>query len=122
VFYKGDNRERAAVLRSLYLLPQPESFLMLAIDATRTNVISIFEAIACDNPFPAHYFPQLNFNQMVIRALSLSIALDRVTGWCERNNDEMVRMCRDYVSERTRAGRKIPADTQRIIDHARSCL
>ena len=56
-FRKGDNAERIALLRALPLLPEPERFVPLAIEACRTNVLEVFAAIACDNPFPAAAFP-----------------------------------------------------------------
>ena len=65
---RGDNRERQAVLRALPLLPEPERFAAIAIEACRTNVLPVFEAIACENPYPARYFPERNFNQMVLKA------------------------------------------------------
>ena len=120
LFYKGDNRERAAVLASLFLLPKPERFIDIAVEATRSNVQSVFEAICCENPYPAEQFSERNFNQMVIKALSISIALDRILGWQDRNNFDLARMCGDYVSEREKAGRPVSPDTRRIIEDHRS--
>ena len=34
------------------LLPGPEQFLPIAVDACRTNILPLFEAIACENPYP----------------------------------------------------------------------
>src|SRR5262249_16196309 len=64
----GDNRERQAVLKALPLLPEPATFVALAIEACRTNVLTVFEAIACENPYPAQHFPELHFNQMALKA------------------------------------------------------
>jgi hypothetical protein len=51
-YAQGDVRERQAVLRALPLLPAADRFLALAIDACRTHVQTIFEAIACENHSP----------------------------------------------------------------------
>ena|SRR5690606_16079841 len=53
LFKTGDNREREALLKALALLPHPERFLSTAVDACRSHVQSIFEAIACENDYPA---------------------------------------------------------------------
>jgi len=110
VFRRGDNGERVGLLRSLPLLPAPERFAPLAIEACRTHVLDVFAAIACDNPFPAAHFPELNFNQLVIKTLFVELPLSRVIGWRDRANPELVRMATDYAAERRAAGRSVPAD------------
>ena len=65
----GDSAEQQSWLKSTALLPEPEQFLAIVIDACRTNILPLFEAVACENPFPARYFPERNFNQMVLKAL-----------------------------------------------------
>jgi hypothetical protein len=112
----SDNEERAALLRALPLLPDPERFLAIATDACRTHVLGVFEAIACDNPYPARYFDQASFNQLVVKALFVGAALARVEGLRARHNPELSRMVRDYVSERRAAGRAIPEDVALVLD------
>jgi hypothetical protein len=109
-FRKGDSAERGALLRSLPLLPAPERFVDLAVEACRTHVLDVFAAIACENPFPAEHFPQLSFNQLVIKCLFVELPLGRVIGWRARNNPELVRMAADYAAERRAAGRPVPED------------
>jgi hypothetical protein len=113
-FRRGDNGERVALLRALTLLPQPERFTELAIEACRTHVLDVFAAIACENAFPARHFPELHFNQLVIKAMFLELALERVLGWRERNNPELRRMAADYAAERRAAGRSVPVDLAAI--------
>ncbi len=81
-----------------------------AVDACRTSIQPLFEAIACDNPYPAGHFPELNFNQMVLKALFNGVALSRIVGLQGRLNPEMSRMAGDYAAERRAAGRAVPAD------------
>lgn len=109
-YQQGDNRERQAVLRALPLLPQAERFLPIGVEACRTNIQPIFEAIACQNPYPAVYFPELNFNQMVLKALFTGVPLARILGLERRITPELTRMAGDYASERRAAGRSVPAD------------
>jgi hypothetical protein len=106
----GDSREQQSWLRALALLPQPERFLAAATDACRTNILPLFEAIACENPYPARWFPELNFNQMVMKSLFNGVALERIAGLRGRTNRELSRMTFDYLREREAAGRAVPAD------------
>jgi hypothetical protein len=113
-FRRGDNGERIALLRALPLLPEPARFTELAIDACRSHVVDVFAAIACDNPFPARYFPELHFNQLVMKTLFVELGLERVIGWRERNNPELRRVAGDYEAERRAAGRPVPTDIASI--------
>ena len=109
-FEQGDAREQQSWLRALPLWPEAPSFVEQAIDACRTNIVPVFEALACENPYPAAYFPERNFNQMVLKAMFNNIALSRIVGLHTRLNAELTRMARDYAAERTAAGRSVPAD------------
>jgi hypothetical protein len=111
----GDTDERRAVLLALALLPAPERFVSLAVDACRTSVQPLFEAIACENPFAAAHFPAASFNQMVLKAVFTGVALERVVGLEARRTPELRRMAADYASERRAAGRSVPADLERLI-------
>ncbi len=109
-FRTGDNEERRAVLRALPFMPEPARFVALAVDACRTNVVPIFEAIACENPFPARHFPDLHFHQMVLKAVFMGVRLPRVLGLAARVTPELARMGDDYAAERRAAGRSVPED------------
>ena len=109
-FEQGDAREQQSWLRAIALWPEAKAFLPNAIDACRTNIVPVFEALACENPYPSQYFPERNFNQVVLKAMFNSIALSRIVGLPSRLNAELSRMARDYAAERTAAGRSVPAD------------
>lgn len=110
VYDLGDSREQESWLRGLPLLPDCGRFLETAIDACRTNIVPLFESIACENPYPKDYFPEPNFNQVILKALFSGVALNRVVGLEGRLNEELARMADDYVSEREAAGRLVPTD------------
>jgi hypothetical protein len=113
----GDPHERRGILRALPLVPDAERFLPMAVDACRSHIQPIFEAMACENPYPSVYFPELNFNQMILKALFTGTALRRVLGWETRTSPELARMANDYAQERRSAGRSIPADLARLLGH-----
>ena len=109
-FEKGDSREQEGWLRGVALLPGAERFLATVIDACRTNILPVFQAVACENPYPARCFPELNFNQMVLKSLFNGTALERIAGLERRLNPELSRMADDYAAEREAAGRQVPVD------------
>jgi hypothetical protein len=120
LYQHGDNRERQAILRALAWLPEPERFLELAVEACRTSVQPVFEAIACENEYPAAHFPDLNFNQMVLKAMFTGVGLRRIVGLQGRINAELRRMAAGYASERRAAGRSVPADIGVVLDDEES--
>ena len=109
-YEQGDSNEQQSWLRGVAYLPDPAAFLALVIDACRTNILPLFEAIACENPYPAHYFPDRNFNQLVLKAMFNGVALTRIHGLDKRVNAELARMAADYAAERRAAGRTVPPD------------
>lgn len=117
-FEQGDAREQQSWLRAIALWPEAKAFLPSAIDACRTNIIPVFEALACENPYPAAHFPDRNFNQMVLKAMFNAIGLARIVGLPSRLNAELSRMARDYAAERTAAGRTVPADLNLALHDA----
>jgi hypothetical protein len=114
-FLRGDTRERQAVLRTLALLPDPGRFVPLAVEACRTSVQPVFEAIACENPFPARHFPESSFNQMVLKVVFIGVAVGRILGLEARLTPELRRMAADYASERRAAGRSVPDDVAYLL-------
>lgn len=109
-YTNGDAAEQQSWLRGVSLLPSPERLLPLVIDACRSNILPVFQAVACGNPFPAQHFADLNFNQMVLKALFNNLPLADIVGLPARRNAELARMASDYADERRSAGRTIPAD------------
>ena len=115
LFRKGEMREQQAVLRVLGYLPPAPDYVVLASEAVRSNVISVLEALACDNPFPAQHMADPAFNQMVMKALFNGLPLARVQALPKRNNPELRRIATDYSSERRAAGRPVPDDLKLIL-------
>jgi hypothetical protein len=114
-YEQGDTREQRSWLRTVAFIPRAELMLPVAVDACRTSIVPLFEAIACENPYPARYFPDRNFNQVVLKALFNGIAVERITGLASRLNPELSRMASDYADERRAAGRSIPTDIDTVI-------
>lgn len=112
----GGTRERQAVLRTLALLPDPERFLPIATDACRSSTQPVFEAIACENPYPGTHFPEASFNHLVMKAVFTEVALTRILELERRRSPELARMASDYRDERVAAGRSVPTDLGMILE------
>ncbi|SMF23676.1 hypothetical protein SAMN02982917_1169 [Azospirillum oryzae] len=115
-FRRSDSAERAAILQSLMLLPDPARFADLAADACRSSVQPVFEAIACDNRYPAAHFAEPVFNQMVLKAVITGAPLARVVGLAERTTAQLRRMAADFRDERRASNRPVPADLEFLLE------
>jgi hypothetical protein len=115
LFEGGEIGEAESLLRTLVLLPEPERFLETAFLAVRTSATATFAAIACENAYPARFFPELNFNQMVLKAIFMEVPVRRIEGLASRLTTELGRMVSGYASERRAAGRPVPADVDYVL-------
>jgi hypothetical protein len=106
----GDTLEKLAVVRTLPLLPGQTRFLELALDAGRTNDARLFRALACDNPFAAAHYPELEWNKLFMKAAFVGAPLERMLGRAQRENPELARMALEYIEEQESAGRGFPAE------------
>jgi len=80
LLHRGDVRERQAVLRVFAGLPDPARFTELAVDAARSQTASVFEAIACDNAYPARWLSDADLAAIVSRAAELHIPVEKIDG------------------------------------------
>jgi hypothetical protein len=115
LFERGEMGEQESLLRTLSLLPDSERYIEVALLGVRTNANRVFEAIACENPYPRTFFSDPSFNQMVLKALFCEVAVKRIEGLRQRSTPELVRMVEAYRSERRAAGRPVPADAEFVI-------
>lgn len=110
----ADVGEAIAFYQSLALLPYPEEFQMRAAEGIRTNMTSVFNAVALDNPYPANYLDDLAWNQMVLKALFVGSPLHRIYGLERRNNQKLSQMLVDYASERLAANRSVNSELWKL--------
>jgi hypothetical protein len=108
VFQFADEGEQCAFYRALALLPEPQRFLWRAGEGCRSNMRSVFEAVALDTPYPARFFEDLAWRQVVIKALFVGAPLWRLWGLDQRLSPELARMALDLADERRSAGRPVP--------------
>lgn len=114
-FRFADEGESCAYYRALCLLPEPQQHVWRAAEGCRTNMHSVFAAVACDSPYPFLYFDDLAWNQMLLKALFIGEPLNNIYGFNLRISPELIAMVNDYIDERRSAGREIPADAQLLV-------
>jgi hypothetical protein len=116
LYRTGSEREQVGILRALAFLPSPEDVVPLAREASRTNDVAVFSALACESSFPAAHLPDPAFEQLVLKALFIGVPLDRIMDVQTRVTPELQRMVADFGSERRAAGRPVPADVARLLE------
>ncbi|MBB6093480.1 hypothetical protein HNQ60_002361 [Povalibacter uvarum] len=107
-FRYADEGELCALYRALPLLPDGARFAWRAGEGCRSNMRSVFEAVACDSQFPAAHFDDVAWHQLIMKAVFLNAPLWRVHGLDARLSPELARMALDFVDERRSAGRPVP--------------
>lgn len=103
----ADTGELETFLKYLVLLPNPEAYKQTAVEALRTNIAIIFDAISLNNPYPAKYFNDQQWNQMYLKAAFMERDLSKIESVDERANEDLSRIISDYAHERWAASRKI---------------
>jgi len=117
LFEAGESGEQVSLLRTLGVLPSPERFVQTGLQACRANARDVFEALVCENPYPAAYFAELGFNQAVLKAIFMEVSVRRIEGLLSRITPELKRMVADFASERRAAGRPVPEDIAYVLSY-----
>jgi hypothetical protein len=115
LFETGDMYEQQALYAALPLMPFQEELLPRAIDGCRTNMTLIFDAIALNNPFPGKYFPEANWNQLVLKSIFMQRPLHRIQKLDERRNPALADIASDFAHERWAAGREVMPELWRLV-------
>ena len=103
----ADTKELETLLKFLYLLPNAENFLHTATEALRSNISSVFNAIALNNPYPGRYFNDQQWNQMFLKATFIDTDLSQISDIDQKANSDLARIISDYAHERWAASRTI---------------
>ncbi len=111
----ADVQEAIALYQGLPLYPQPDQLEPQAGEGLRTNLRSVFEAVAHRSPYPREQFDDNRWNQMVLKALFIDSELAPIQGLDERATPELARILCDYAHERWAAGRSISPELWRCV-------
>jgi hypothetical protein len=111
----ADVGELVAFYRGLPLYPDPPRHVLRAAEGVRTNMKSIFEAVAHRNPYPSEQLPEAAWNQMVLKALFVGSSLQPIVGLDQRANPTLARMLCDYAHERWATARPVSPELWRCV-------
>ena len=111
----ADTGELEAFLKFLILLPNAEKYKMVAVDALRTNISTVFNALAYNNPYPGINFDNQQWNQMFLKTAFMQGDLSAISDIDKRANKDLARIISDYAHERWAAGRDIDPDFWRPV-------
>ncbi len=110
LFSTADVNELLLLVRALNYLPESEYFVERAREVARSNIESVFCALAHNSHYAYKYFDQDGWNQLILKAAFLAVPIWSIFGLRERNNAELVKMIKHYIWERQAASRNLPWD------------
>ncbi|MCX7394612.1 MAG: EboA domain-containing protein [Planctomycetales bacterium] len=115
LFQMGEVGELVSLYQTLPLLPHPRSHVLRTAEGIRSNIKSVFCAIAHQNPFPAEQLNDEQWNQLVLKCLFIDVSLDPVVGIDRRANAALMTMLVDFAHERRAAHRSVPPELWRCV-------
>ncbi len=117
LFDTAEINESIALFSALPLFNQPEKWLHRATDAVRSNIGEVFNSLAFSNPYPATYFSELAWNQLVLKCIFNDKPIHLIQSIDERANQALADTLSDFAHERWAAGRSVPAQVWRLVIH-----
>lgn len=111
----ADMYEQEAIYAALPILPYQDNLKLRAAEGLRTNITSVFDAIALNNPYPAKYLDELAWNQMVIKAFFLQRPIYQMVDADSRANEDLAKILIDYAHERWAASREVMPELWRFM-------
>lgn len=115
LFETADMHEQQTLYAALPLLPFPEALRKQAAEGIRTNITSVFDAVALHNPYPADYLDEEAWNQMLLKAVFMQRPLYRIYRADERANPQLAKMLVYFARERWAAGRQPMPELWRFV-------
>ena len=115
LFQTADMDEQATLYAALPVLSYPEQLAYRASEGVRTNITSVFDAIALRNPYPGDYMDEAPWNQMVLKAIFMERPLYLIQQLNERRNPAQARMLVDFAHERWAAHRPVTPELWRGV-------
>jgi hypothetical protein len=115
LFETAEINEAVALYTALPYLQYPEKWLYRATEAVRSNMGSVFDALAFQNPYPAKYFSEAAWNQLVLKCIFNDKPINLIEGLNERANQNLANILSDFAHERWAAHRTIPPQVWRLV-------
>ena len=115
LFETAEINEAVALYTALPYLQYPEKWLYRATEAVRSNMGPVFDALAFQNPYPAKYFSESAWNQLVLKCIFNDKPIHLIMGLEERANQNLANILSDFAHERWAAHRTIPPQVWRLV-------
>lgn len=115
LFVSSDMGEAKALYQSLPVLPYPKDLTDRAAEGVRSNITSVFNAVAQRNPFPADYMNTDAWNQIVLKSLFVESPLYLIYGIDRRANRTLANILVEFAHERWSAGREVSPELWRPV-------
>lgn len=115
LFKAAEMNELVALYSSLPVLAHPEAWKFQATEGIRNNIADVQSAIMLHNPYPADYFDEPAWNQLVMKAFFTDKDVTQITGLTERNNARLAKTLADFAAERRAAGRSLPQHMEELM-------
>ena len=115
LFAAGEVHELVALYQALPVFPHPERHANRAGEGIRSNMQSLFRAVAHQNPYPSEQLDEGMWNQMVLKCLFVEAPLYPVVGLDSRINAALSQMLCDYAHERWAASRSVHPELWRCV-------
>lgn len=115
LFKAGELNELVALYSALPVLAHPESWRFQATEGIRNNIGDVQSSIMLHNPYPADYFDEAAWNQLVLKAFFTDKDVTQIIGLNERKNARLAQTLTDYAAERRAAGRSLPPNIERLM-------
>jgi hypothetical protein len=115
LFETAEINEAVALYTALPYLKYPEKWLFRATEAVRSNMGHVFDAIAFHNTYPAKYFSESAWNQLILKCIFNDKPIHLIEGLDERANQNLANMLSDFAHERWAAHRTIPPQVWRLV-------
>lgn len=111
----ADAHELITIYQAFPLFPCPERLLLHATNGIRCNMISAFNAIAVNNAYPADYFDDIAWNQLVLKSLMVDSPIEKIIGLKRRANLSLAHALMNTARERLAAHRPIKLELWYLI-------
>lgn len=115
LFETAGMNELATLNSFIPLLSYPKSWLLHAKEAVRSNMSSVFDSIAFNNPYPCAHFDEAAWNLMVLKTIFCGKSIRNIYGFKERANQKLAHMISDFAHARWAAGKTISPEVWELV-------
>ncbi len=115
LFAAAEMHELVALYQALPLYRDPPAHVLRCAEGQRSNIKSVFCAIAHRNPYPSEQLNEDQWNQLVLKCLFVDVPLNPIVGLDRRANATLAKILVDFAHERWAAKRPVSPELWRCV-------